>query len=162
MKLRNHLLVALAMGALLFTSCKSEKAGTAKVDIEALKPEIQKMEDAYAAAEKAKDADAVVVYYADDATSYNRNDVPSVGKAAIKAHVLQNIAKDTTGNTNEYKIVDLFAEGDMATEIGSTTEVTPAGVKTLKGYYLSIFMKKDGKYQCIRDMNVTVEPVKKP
>lgn len=87
------------------------------------------MEDAFAAAEKAKDADAVVAYYSDDAVSYSRNEEPASGKAAIKDKIAKGIAKDTTGNYNVYKVVDLFAEGNTAIEIGSWTVMNPAGAE---------------------------------
>lgn len=60
---------------------------------------------------KAKDADAVAVYYADDAVSYSRNKAPSTGKAAIKESIAKGIAEDTTGQVNIYKVVDLLQKG---------------------------------------------------
>jgi ketosteroid isomerase-like protein len=49
------------------------------------------MEDAFAAGEKAKDADAVAVYYSDDAISYGRNAQPIVGKVAITESLAKSI-----------------------------------------------------------------------
>lgn len=148
-----------AMAVSIFSACSSEEK-TAAVDIEKVKPEIQAMEDAFAAAEKAKDADKVMAYYSDDAVSYGRNRAPEVGKAAIKESLAKRIAADTTGNTNVYKVVDLFGEGNMLVEIGSWTEISPAGVEVNKGHYMSYFQKRDGKYVCVRDMNVTSAPAK--
>src|ERR1043165_10108838 len=91
--------IYIAATALILSSCSNEKGATA-VDLEKIKPEIQAMEDAYAAAEKAKDADKVVAYYSDDAISYGRNSMPVVGKAAIKEAIAKRLATDTTGNTN--------------------------------------------------------------
>jgi ketosteroid isomerase-like protein len=147
-----------AFVASLFSACSDQKA--ASVDVEKLKPEIQAMEDAYAAGEKAKDAAAVVAYYSDDAVNYNRNEEPTSGKAAIQKRIAERLAKDTTGNYNVYKVVDLFAEGNMAVEIGSWKEMSPSGSETGHGYYLSYFQKRDGKYVCVRDMNVTSMPEK--
>lgn len=125
-----------------------------------LKTDIQAMEDAYAVGEKAKDANAVVAYYSDDAISYMRNEEPTSGKEAIKARIADRIAKDTTGNTNVYKVVDLFAEGDMAVEIGSWTEMSPSGAEVNRGHYMSYFQQRDGKWLCVRDMSVTSLPAK--
>ena len=119
------------------------------------------MEDAFAAAEKEKDAGKVVAYYSDDAVSYSRNKTPEVGKAAIKEGLAKRLAEDTTGNYNVYKVVDLFGEGNMLVEIGSWTVMNPSGAETEKGYYMSYFQKRDGKYVCVRDMNVTTSPEKK-
>ena len=160
MRSKFQLILLSGFSALLFSACAEKKV--ASVDIEKLKPEIQAMEDAYAAAEKAKDAAAVVVYYSDDAVSYNRNEEPTSGKAAIKERTAKNLAKDTTGNYNVYKIVDLFAEGNTAVEIGSWKVLSPSGTETDKGHYMSFFQKRDGKWVCVRDMNVTSNPVKAP
>ena len=150
--------ILLGISSLLFANCSDKKA--ASVDVEKIKPDIQAMEDAYAAAEKNKDAAGVVAYYSDDAVSYNRGEEPTKGKEAIKARIANRLAKDTTGNTNVYKIVDLFAEGNMAVEIGSWTVMSPSGAEVDKGYYLSYFQKRDGKYVCVRDMNVSTTPAK--
>ena len=75
------------------SSCtKSEKVET--IDMEKLKVEIQAMEDAFSAAEKAKDADAVAVYYSENAISYSRNRQPTSGKAAIRESIAKSIAND--------------------------------------------------------------------
>lgn len=159
MKLKSLMTVLIAVTALIFVGCSDEKAAPA-IDMSQLKTDIQAMEDAYASAEKAKDADGVVAYYSDDAISYARNEEPSKGKAAIKARIADRFAKDTTGNYNVYKVVDLFAEGDMAVEIGSWSVMNPSGAETDKGHYMSYFQKRDGKYVCVRDMSVSSTPAK--
>ncbi len=149
-----------ALVLLFVVACSQPPAEAPAIDMEALKTEIQAMEDAYAAAEKAKDADGVAAYYSDDAVSYSRNEEPTVGKAAIRDRIADRLAKDTLNVTNVYKIVDLFAEGNQAVEIGSWTEMDSTGTEINKGYYMSYFEKRDGKYVCVRDMNVKVEPAK--
>lgn len=158
MRSKFQLAIVFGISALLFINCSDKKA--ASVDVEKIKPDIQAMEDAFAAAEKAKDAAGVVAYYSDDAVSYNRNEEPTSGKAAIQKRIADRLAKDTSGNYNVYKVVDLFAEGNMAVEIGSWKVLNPSGTEVDKGYYLSYFQKRDGKYVCVRDMNVTANPIK--
>lgn len=148
--------------ALLFSSCSGSAEKPAAVDMDKLKTEIQAMEDAFSAAEKAKDAAGVAAYYSDDAITYSRNEAPISGKAAIQDRIAQRLAKDTTGNTNVYKVVDLFADGNLVVEIGSWTELSPAGAEIDKGHYMSCFQKRDGKYLCVRDMNVSSNPAKPP
>lgn len=160
MKSKFQLAIALVISTCLFMACKTPAPEVATVDIAKLKVEIQAMEDAFAAGEKAKDAAAIAAYYSDDAVSYVRNIEPVSGKAAIQSRIAENIAKDTSGNTNVYKIVDLYAEGNMAVEVGSWTEVDPSGKEVDKGHYMSVFQKRDGKYLCIRDMNVVSSPAK--
>jgi len=158
MKMKTPLVALFAITALFMASCTTpapETAAPVAIDMDALRTEIQAMEDAYAAGEAAKDADAVVAYYSDDAVSYSRNKEPLVGKEAIKNYIAERIASDTTATTNVYKIVDLYASGDMAVEIGSWQEMNAAGEETSRGHYMSYFEKRDGKYVCVRDMNVT-------
>ncbi|HEX6846845.1 MAG TPA: DUF4440 domain-containing protein, partial [Chitinophagaceae bacterium] len=99
-------------------------------------------------------------YYSDDAVSYGRNREPEVGKAAIKESMAKRFAADSTGNTNVYKVVDLFADGNLLVEIGSWSEMSPSGAEVNKGHYMSCFQKKDGKYECVRDMSVSSNPPK--
>ena len=159
MRRKFHLIAVTAIAVSILSACSSE-VKTASFDLEKVKPEIQAMEDAYAAAEKAKDADKIAVYYSDDAVSYGRNRTPEVGKAAIKESLAKRLAADSSGNTNVYKIVDLFGDDNMLVEIGSWTEMSPAGAEVNKGHYMSYFQKKDGKWVCVRDMNVTSSPAK--
>ena len=149
----------LAFTALILSACATAEKKEV-LDMEQVRVEIQAMEDAYAAGEKAKDADAVAAYYSDDAISYSRNEQPLSGKAAIRANIADNIAKDTTESYNVYKVVDLFAEGNIAVEIGSWTEFDSSGNEKDNGNYMSYFQKRDGKYICVRDMSTTTSPVK--
>lgn len=149
------------IAAFALTACSTPEKKAEALDLEKIRPEIQAMEDAFAAAEKAKDADKVAAYYSDDAISYSRNEPPTAGKAAIRDSIAARIARDTTSNYSVYKVVDLFGEGNLLVEIGSWTNMNPAGAEVDKGHYMSVFQKKDGKYVCIRDMNVTSSPAKK-
>ena len=160
MKTKFQLTLLSGIFALIFSACSTPSEKAASVDMDKLKVDIQAMEDAFAAAEKAKDADKVVAYYSDDAVSYNRNEEPTSGKEAIKQRIAQRLAHDTTGNYNVYKVVDLFAEGNTAVEVGSWTVMTSAGAEKEKGHYMSCFQKRNGKWVCVRDMNVTSSPTK--
>jgi len=149
----------LAFTALILSACATTEKEEV-LDMAKVKVEIQAMEDAYAAGEKANDADAVAEYYSDDAISYSRNKEPLSGKAAIRDNIASDIAKDTTDNYNVYKVVDLFADGKTAVEIGSWTEFDSSGKEMGNGNYMSYFQKRDGKYICVRDMSTTTSPVK--
>ena len=163
MRSKLQLVLFMAASAFVFYSCNEPAAGEAKpIDMSKAKTEIQAMEDAFAAAEKAKDAKAVAAYYSDDAMSYGRNEEPVSGRAAITESIDKRMKEDTSGNTDVYKVVDLFGEGNMLVEVGSWTSMNPAGAVVDKGHYMSYFQKKDGKYVCVRDMNVTSMPEKKP
>ena len=149
----------LVFTALLFSACsKTEKKEV--IDMEKVKTEIQAMEDGYAAGQKAKDADAVAAYYDKNAISYGQNEQPLFGRKAIRDNIAKEIAKDTTTNYNVYKVVDLFAEGNIAVEIGSWTEFDASGKQLDNGNYMSYFEKRDGKYICVRDMSTSTSPIK--
>jgi ketosteroid isomerase-like protein len=152
-----------ALGAISVISlfaCKAPAEEKKTFDLDKARVEIQAKEDAFAAAEKAKDAKGVAAYYSEDAVSYSRNKEPIAGRAAIEADIAGRMAKDTSSNYDVYKVIDLFGNEDMLVEIGSWTVMNPAGVAQDKGHYMSYFEKRDGKYVCVRDMNVTSTPVK--
>ena len=146
-----------ALTAIMLSACTTSE-NVEVLDMEKVRGEIQAMEDAYAAGEKAKDADAVVAYYSDDAMGYSRNQQPISGKSAIRENIAKRIASDTTGNYSVYKVVDLFAEGNTAVEIGSWTQFDSSGTEMENGNYMSYFQKRDGKYLCVRDMSTTTSP----
>lgn len=161
MKTKTKLVSFVVMAAFFLASCKSTtQAPEATLNLDSVKAEIQKLEDAYAAGDKAKDADAIVAYYSDNAISYNSNEEPSVGKAAIKERIVARIAKEIKGQSNAYKVVDVFAAGNGAVEVGTWTTTDSTGKEVDKGHYMSVFEKIDGKYVCIRDMSVSSMPVK--
>ena len=157
---KNMKLVGLmAVLAVIISSCATPEKKEV-IDLEKVRVEIQAMEDAYAAGQKAKDADAVAAYYADDAISYSQNQQPLSGRQAIRDDIASSIAADTTENYNVYKVVNLFAEGNMAVEVGSWTEFDASGNEKDNGNYMSFFQKQDGKYVCVRDMSTTATPLK--
>ena len=160
MKSKFHAAVLLVITTMAFIACKDKAEEKKAFDLDKAKVEIQAKEDAFAAAEKAKDAKAVAAYYSEDAISYSRNEEPTVGRAVIESAIANRMSKDSSGNYNVYKVVDLYGNEDMLVEIGSWSILNPAGVVQDKGHYMSYFEKRDGKYVCVRDMNVTSLPPK--
>ncbi|MFT5886927.1 MAG: ketosteroid isomerase-like protein [Arcticibacterium sp.] len=160
MKRNLRLLGFLAITALTISACSAPAETEDAIDMDKVTTEIQAMEDAYAAGEKAMDADAVAAYYSEDAISYSRNKEPLVGRAAIRDNIAKNIATDTLGAYNVYKVVDLFADGNTVVEVGSWTEFDASDSETSNGNYMSYFEKRDGKYVCVRDMTTTTSPAK--
>ena len=160
MKSKFQAALLLVISILCFLACKAPTEEKKTFDLEKAKSEIQAKEDAFAAAEKAKDAKGVAAYYSEDAISYSRNEEPTVGRAAIEAAIAHRMSKDSSGNTQVYKVVDLYGNEDLLVEIGSWRILNPAGVEQDRGHYMSYFEKRDGKYVCVRDMNVTSLPGK--
>lgn len=137
---------------LLLAACQAPPVETAALDMEAIKTEIQAMEDAFAASINAKNLDGQTAYYADDAQSLSPNKPTLVGKEAILANAKAQMEKDSTSNnTVSFEITDIYAEGDLLVEVGKSITTKADGSKET-GKYISIFEKRDGKYVCIRDI----------
>ncbi|MBV6441761.1 MAG: hypothetical protein EPGJADBJ_03450 [Saprospiraceae bacterium] len=109
------------------------------------------MENAYAEAWNARNAAAVMAYYADDAVSLANNSPILTGKEAIMNDLKKQFESDTTKMTASFEVLDIFAAGDLVVETGKSTFKVASGSVALTGKYMSLFEKRDGKYVCIRD-----------
>ena len=148
--LTNKLLIICLIGFL--SACQAPVAEEPALDMQAIKVDIQAMEDAYAVASNTKNAEAQVAYYADDAQSLAPNRPTIVGKEAILAYTKEEMAADTSNDsTIKFEIVDLYADGDLLVEVGRSITTKDDGTQTT-GKYVSIFEKRNGKYICIRDI----------
>ncbi|MBK6393129.1 MAG: nuclear transport factor 2 family protein [Saprospiraceae bacterium] len=137
------------IGSYSCTSPVAEKMPV--VDTASVKAEIQALEDAYAKAEMAKDADAVVAYYAEDAISMPNNEPKVMGKANILNRLKMNMAKDSTLANIAFVVEDIMVAGACVIETGKSTSTNTSG-KVTAGKYISIFEKRDGKYVCVKDI----------
>ncbi len=98
-----------------------------KPGLAAIKAEIQALESSWSAADNARDANAVVAFYADDAISMS-NDKPSqAGKAAILVDIQEGMGKKAVGNTVFYQTLEVFGDENIVTEIGSSTVKDASG-----------------------------------
>ena len=148
----SFLFAALAATTLLTASCKQAAQEPAKPDLAVIRTEIQAMENAYAAGLKAKDANAVIAYYADDAISMVNNAPIAVGHDALLKMAQDDIARDTTNTTVSFETVDVFAAGDYVVETGKATYKDPSGIVAKTAKYMTLFEKRNGKYLAIRDI----------
>lgn len=155
-----HLLTLPLMAITLFfvnSSCqeaeeKEEVEAPAGPDLEAIKAEIQSMEDQWAAAINAKDIDALTALYADDVVSMPDNAPTLVGKAALAADSEAGFAENTENNTTAFVTQEVFSEGNQVLEIGTSATSNAAGEVIRTGKYMALFEKRDGKYLCIREI----------
>ncbi|MBA4409178.1 MAG: nuclear transport factor 2 family protein [Bacteroidota bacterium] len=166
MKKKNHsgitaACVALSLFVVGFSASAGEKTAeismlteqvTAKSDLAKIKAEIQALENSWAAADNARNSDAVAAFYADDAVSLANNKPMVVGKAAIKKDIEANMAKRAKGSTVSYDILDVFGNENTVTEVGKSTVKDEAGKVTSTGKYMAVWEKRNGKYVCIRDI----------
>ncbi len=156
------LLIAYASCVLLFASCKEdEKKETAaaatvtepaKPDLAQVRSEIVAVENAWAAAQNAKDISALMGMYAEDAVSMPDGEPMISGKAAIQKKQEADFAKPATFASIAFETMDVYAQGNVVTEVGKTMYKDAAGKTTAGGKYIAVFEKRDGKYLCIREI----------
>ena len=157
--MKNKILISGLLGILLTVSmaCNQKKEETIVtvpvVDKEQIKTEIQGIENAFASVYNTGNVDALA-YYADDATSYFNGRTPLVGKDAIHQSMKEELANFTKGDKIAFETKEVYIadNGNHVMEIGAYKFTDSTGTKIRSGNYFSLFEKRDGKYQCIRDM----------
>ncbi len=156
------LLVTYVSCVLLFTSCQeAEKKETpaattvaepAKPDLAQIRSEIVAIENAWAAAQNAKDVNALIAMYADDAVSMPDGEPMLTGKAAIQKKQEADFAKPSKFASIAFETLDVYAQDNVVTEVGKTIYKDATGKITGGGKYIAVFEKRDGKYLCIREI----------
>ena len=138
---------------------KKEEPVTPVVDKDQIKKEIQAMENAYADAYNDRNLDAVV-YYADEAITYSQNAPALVSKYEIDKYMMEDIKTFPKGCklSNTTTEVHVSNDGNQVVEVGlyKVTDSTKTVIRS--GNFISLFEKRDGKYICIRDMEVSNMP----
>ncbi|MBK8494451.1 MAG: DUF4440 domain-containing protein [Chitinophagaceae bacterium] len=123
-----------------------------KPDMAKIKAEIQAIETAWAAAQNAKDVNALMAMYADDAVSMPDGEPMLTGKAAIQKKQEADFAKPSKYASIAFETMDVYAQGDVVTEVGKTMYKDAAGNTMGAGKYIAVFEKRNGKYLCIREI----------
>ncbi|MEP7254182.1 MAG: nuclear transport factor 2 family protein [Ferruginibacter sp.] len=149
---------------LLFASCQEpakQDAATAapvvaaepaKPDLAKIRSEIVAVETAWATAQNAKDGKALMALYSEDAISMPDGEPMLSGKAAIQKKQEADFAKPSKYASIAFETMDVYAQGDVVTEVGKTMYKDAAGKTIGGGKYFAVFEKKDGKYLCIREI----------
>jgi uncharacterized protein (TIGR02246 family) len=160
MNKKNYLLASLCMlFAVFIIGCNTtetkpaEAAASAAPDMGKVKTEIQTLETAWAAAENAGDSKALAAFYADDAVSMPRDKPMIVGKEAIAKDIEAGMATRDKSMTIAYNVLDVFGDENTVTEVGTAIRKDSTGKVAYSGKYMAIWVKRDGKYLCIRDMS---------
>ena len=156
----------IAAAFLMMASCKpaadtkTTAAEAPKVDMAQVKADIQALEAAWATAQNAKDINALMAMYADDAISMT-DGAPSLnGKAAIQAYQEAEFAKAPAGLNSAYTVQDVYGDGETVTEVGTGVTKDASGAVVRTGKYVAIWKKMDGKYLCIREIYNNDAPAK--
>ena len=154
--------VLLSCAMFLAIACNTKKTGTeaAAVDVEQIKKEIQAKEDEFAATYNAGEKKSIG-YYAEDAISFSQNAAPHVGKAAIIEYLMANIDSLSNFNKISYTTKEVFVSNDanQVVEIGYYTVVDSTNTPVNTGNYMVLFVKRDGKYVCLREMSASDMPL---
>ena len=160
MNKKNYLLASSCMlFAVLMIGCNTtetkpaEAAAPTAPDMGKVKTEIQTLENSWAAADNAGDAKTLATFYADDAVALSNNKPMISGKDAILKNMEEGMAKKVRGVTVAYDVLDVFGDENTVTEVGKTTRKDSTGKVTYTGKYMAIWVKRDGKYLCIRDIS---------
>lgn len=159
--MKNKIFKGIALGVIttfvIACSPKKEEAAAepVAVDKEQIKTELQAMETAYADAMNSGKPEGLV-YYAEDATTYEQNEKPLVGKAAIDAKLAKEV-KEGKGNKVAFTTNEVFpsSDGNMVVELGSYKVTDTTDTVKYTGNFMALFEKRDGKYVCIRDMGAS-------
>jgi uncharacterized protein (TIGR02246 family) len=127
-------------------------ATTVKADPVSIKAEIQELEVAWGKADNARDVNAMLAFYADDAVSMGDDKPSLVGKEAIKKDIEEYMSKRAEGSTVTYNVLDVFPGDNYVTEVGTGTRKDAAGKVTSTSKYMAVWEKRNGKWICIRDI----------
>ncbi len=155
------LLFLLILSTIAGCQTKKDTKVSAVIDTEQIKKEIQAKEDEFAATYNAGEKKSIG-YYAEDAISFSQNNPPLVGKEAIVDYLMANIDSLNKSNKISYTTKEVFVSNDanQVVEIGYYTVVDSANNPVNTGNYMVLFVKRDGKYVCLRDMSASDMPVK--
>jgi ketosteroid isomerase-like protein len=147
---------------LLLVSCKKDEtavnASTA-IDINKIKEEIQAKENEFAATYNAG-VMKEIGYFADEATTFPQNGQPIAGKEAIIKYLKSHRDSISKGKKISFTTNEVFVskEGEQVVEIGNYTVEDSTETIVNSGNYMTLFVKKDGKYYSLRDMSTSDLP----
>lgn len=158
-KIFNRGLVLSAVLLLLISCKKEEQATVAVIDTNQIKEEIQAKENEFAEVYNSG-IEKNIGYHADDAITYPQNSQPIVGKQAIIEYLKTHRDTISIGRKISFKTEEVFVsnDGNQVVEVGyyKVSDSTDAVVNS--GNYMSLFVKRDGKYVCLRDMSTSDLP----
>jgi len=151
-------LVLLSLISLIACNTKKVEPLEVVIDKEQIKQEIQAKENAFAEIYNSGEVKNIG-YYADDATTFYQNREPLVGKDSIVAFLTSDLASNTNKISFTTKEVFVSNDGEQVVEVGYYSVVDSTNTPINTGNYMSLFVKRDGKYVCLRDMSASDMPV---
>ena len=153
-------LLLYALSLIIACSPKKEESAAVVIDTEQIKKEIQAKENEFAETYNSREIKNIG-YYAEDAISYSQNKAPLVGKTAIVEYLREGIENGNLSNKLSFTTNEVFVanDGNQVLEIGHYTVTDSTNTIVNSGNYMSLFVKRDGKYVSLRDMSTSEIPV---
>lgn len=144
---------------LLLISCKKEEPAVVAIDTNQIKEEIQAKENEFAEVYNSG-IEKNIGYHADDAVTYPQNSKPIVGKQAIVEYLKTHRDTISIGRKISFKTEEVFVsnDGNQVVEVGYYKVSDSTANVVNSGNYMSLFVKRDGKYVCLRDMSTSDLP----
>ncbi|HEU4789256.1 MAG TPA: nuclear transport factor 2 family protein [Flavobacterium sp.] len=144
---------------LLLISCKKEEPAAPAIDTNQIKEEIQAKENEFADTYNAG-VMKEIGYFADDAITYPQNNQPVTGKEAIIEYLKAHVDSISKGRKISFTTNEVFVakDGEQVVEIGTYKVVDSTKSVVNSGNYMTLFVKKDGKYYSLRDMSTSDLP----
>jgi ketosteroid isomerase-like protein len=141
---------------LLLVSCKKEEAVVVAIDVNQIKEEIQAKENEFAETYNSGILKNIG-YFADDAITFPQNNAPVTGKEAIIEYLKSHIDTISKGRKISFTTNEVFVskEGEQVVEVGNYKVVDSSQTTINSGNYMTLFVKKDGKYYSLRDMSTS-------
>jgi ketosteroid isomerase-like protein len=152
---------AIAACCLLLASCSDTKEKTsepamvaeaATADLVQIRKDIQGVENSWAEAINTKNLDALMALYGEGAVSMPPGAPSLSGKEAIRKHQEMELAGKRPFASIVFETQDVYAQGNVVTEVGKTMFKDSTGAVTTAGKYVSVYEKQNGKYVCIREI----------
>ena len=152
----------LSICSLTFSSCSKVKPELS--DATSVKTEIEAVEASYAKGLETRDIEMTMAYYGDDIQSFESESQPIIGKAALRKEIETQFKKMPNGVKLKLETKDVIVSSDaeQVVETGTFSIVDDKSTNFRTGNFIAVFVKKDGKYQCVREMMTPdVQQIKK-
>jgi ketosteroid isomerase-like protein len=148
--------IVVSSALLLLISCKKEEPVAAVIDTNQIKEEIQAKENEFADTYNAGIVKNIG-YHADDAITYPQNSKPIIGKNAIIEFLKTHRDTISIGKKISFKTNEVFVsnDGNQVVEVGYYKVSDSTNSVVNSGNYMSLFVKRNGKYVCLRDMSTS-------
>ena len=131
-------------------------AHAAKVDVEAERAALFRLDKAWAQAAAARDVERSVSFWADDASLFPPGQPAVVGKDALRRYVSESLAMPGFSISWETREFVVSTSGDLAYGVGTNTVTVPdaqGNPVTERGRGVTVWRKgKDNSWKCVIDI----------